>query len=258
MKLTVLTENVASIGFTAEHGLSYLIEDDIKILFDFGQSDMFLKNAEKLKISLDDINTIVLSHGHFDHGNGLKYLKDKKLICHPDVFIKRYRKTDNINIGLSLDEKQISERFHLIKSKTPFMISNNIFFLGEIPRINDFEAKTTSFVKEDNSEDFITDDSAIAIRSPKGLIIITGCGHAGICNTIEYAKKITGLKKINTVMGGFHLKENDLQTQETIKFFKKQNIQNILPSHCTELPALAEFYNAFKIKSVKVGMVFHF
>ena len=92
MKLTVLNDNLAGRKYYAEQGLSFLIEDEIKILFDVGHTDIFIRNAKLLDVSLDDIDYVVLSHGHWDHGDGLKYIKDKKLICHPDCFIKRYKK----------------------------------------------------------------------------------------------------------------------------------------------------------------------
>ncbi len=255
MELTVLTENVAGGCFIAEHGLSYLIEcDDNKILFDTGHSDVFLKNAEQLKINLDEIKTLVLSHGHWDHGNGLKYIEDKNLICHPDSFIRRFRKADISYIGLDLSYEEIKSKFNVIVSKEPYKISENIIFLGEIPRLNSFEAQTTSFVDENGIDDFVPDDSAIVINSKKGLIIITGCGHAGVCNTIEYAKKITSRNKVYGVIGGFHLKDADIVTKKVIEYFKKEKIEKIYPSHCTELPALAEFYNNFKINQLKTGM----
>ena len=258
MKLTILTENTAGGTFAAEHGLSYLLEiDNQKILWDTGHSDVFLQNAKKLNINLDEVETVVLSHGHWDHGNGLKYLTEKKLICHPGTFIKRYRKGGTENIGLDLTFEELDERFNIIMSKEPFSISNKIIFLGEIPRLNSFESKTTTFVDRNQNEDFIFDDSALAIIADDELVVVSGCSHSGICNTIEYAKNVTGLQKIKSVFGGFHLKENDNQTKETINYFKKNNITNIHPSHCTELPALAAFYNEFRIKQVKTGMVFN-
>ena len=115
MKLSVLTENVASGYFTAEVGLSYLIEhDDGTILFDTGHSDNFLRNAKRLNIDINKVKTVVLSHGHWDHGNGLKYIKNKDLICHPNVFIKRYRRNDNFHIGLDLSFKKLKRRFKII------------------------------------------------------------------------------------------------------------------------------------------------
>ena len=90
-------------------------------------------------------------------------------------------------------------------------------------------------------------------KTPKGLVVITGCGQAGICNTIEYAKKITEEENVYAVIGGFHLKKADLVTKKVIEYFKDEKITHIYPSHCTDLPALAEFHNAFKIKQVKTG-----
>ena len=101
MRISVLTDNHPGSRTPAEHGLSYLIEyDGIMMLFDTGQSDMFLKNAKTMNISMKNIDIIILSHGHFDHGDGLHYLKGGRLICHPGCFVKRYRKRDNTYIGL--------------------------------------------------------------------------------------------------------------------------------------------------------------
>ncbi len=90
------------------------------------------------------------------------------------------------------------------------------------------------------------------------LVIITGCSHSGICNICEQAKKVTGISEIRAVVGGFHLKTQNRQTSETIEYFKKNKVEKLFPSHCTELPALAAFYDAFKIQQVKTGMIFKF
>jgi 7,8-dihydropterin-6-yl-methyl-4-(beta-D-ribofuranosyl)aminobenzene 5'-phosphate synthase len=258
MKLTVLTENCAGSGFLAEHGLSYLIEHDgEKILFDAGHTDVFLRNAETLGVDIQkEVKTVVLSHGHWDHGDGLQYIKNKVLITHPGVFIKRSRQKDNSSIGLKLSQKEFEEKFTLILAKNPYFISDNIIFLGEIPRQNDFESKETSFSGELGKSDFVNDDSAIVVIDTDGLVVITGCSHAGICNIIEYACKVTGIEKVKTVIGGFHLKHNDLQTQQTIKFLEKKQITKIHPSHCTQYSAMVAFSEAFKIEQVKTGMVF--
>ncbi len=259
MKISILTENTASQYFTAEHGLSYFIEyDNKKILFDTGATDVFLKNAEKLKIDVNEADVLVLSHGHWDHGNGLKFLSfsGKPLIFHPDVFMKRYQKNTNEYIGINSDFNELNTKFHLIQTKKPYQISENIIFLGEIPRLNSFEAQTTNFEDNAGNDDFVPDDSALAIKINDELAVITACSHSGICNITEYAKKVTGLSKVKLVLGGFHLKKNDFQTKETIKYFKKNKVKQILPSHCTQLPALAAFYDAFKIEQVKAGMVF--
>ena len=255
MKIYVLTDNHASGMCLAEHGLSYLIESDKKILFDTGHTDLFLKNAERMGIDLDVIDTVVLSHGHWDHGNGLKFLKNKKLICHPEAFIKRFNKNKTKNIGLELSYEKLLDRFELVVTKESYQISENIFFLGEIPRLNNFESKTTTFVDENQKNDFLPDDSGLAIILGDEIVVVSGCAHSGICNIIEHGKKVTGINKVKAVIGGFHLKDDGFQTKETIKYFKDQNIEQIFPSHCTELPALSCFFNSFKIKQVKTGFI---
>ena len=260
MKITILTENCAGSGFLAEHGLSYLIEhEDEKVLFDVGSTDVFLKNAKALGIDIqNDVNTVVLSHGHWDHGNGLQYLDDKTLITHPGSFMKRYRNKDHSMLGLKLNKEEIEQKFNVILSDTPYYISDLIIFLGQIPRHNHFEAKTTNFSDEKGQPDFVDDDSAIVFIQNKELVIVTGCSHSGVCNIIDYACKVTGIDKVKSVIGGFHLKQNDFQTQQTIKFLKKKDINNIYPSHCTQFPALVAFYEIFKIEQLKTGMVLNF
>lgn len=260
MKISVLTENCAGSGFLAEHGLSYLIEyNDEKILFDTGHTDVFIKNANALGIDIQkELNTVVLSHGHWDHGDGLQYINTKTLITHPNSFIKRFRKNDNLNIGLKLSKDQIEQKFKLVLKEKPYYISDEIVFLGQIPRLNDFEAISTSFVDELGEPDFVIDDSAIVVIQNNELIIISGCSHSGICNIIEYARKVTGINNVKSVIGGFHLKHKNLQTNNTINFFKKNDIQKIHPSHCTELPALAAFNEEFNIEQLKTGMILNF
>lgn len=260
MKVSILTENIAGGKFLAEHGLSYLIElDGEQILFDTGHSDVFLKNAKLLGINIhNNVNKVVLSHGHWDHGDGLRFIKNKTLITHPNTFVSRFRKTDHSPVGLSISKQQIKKQFILKESKKPVQITQNLLFLGEIPRLNNFESQTTPFELEDGSNDFILDDSALVAIKDNSLIIITGCSHSGICNICEHAKKVTGISKIKAVLGGFHLKLPNKQTQLTIEYFKKNAVETLLPSHCTDLPALSLFYKEFKIPQVKTGMVFEF
>ncbi len=256
MEITILADNTAGGAFLAEHGLSFLIHyKGLNLLLDTGHSDVFMQNAKKLNLDLQkDINMIVLSHGHWDHGDGLKFLKEKPLITHPLSFIKRYRKGENQNIGLQESNEKLKERFNLILSDKPFKITDNIIFLGSIPRENAFEAQTTTFVDKNQNPDFVPDDSALVFVENNEIIIVTGCSHSGICNIIEYAQKVTGLKTVSTVIGGFHLKQNNTQTKKTIKYFKEQKIKNIYPCHCTALPALAAFHQEFNTEQVKTGM----
>jgi 7,8-dihydropterin-6-yl-methyl-4-(beta-D-ribofuranosyl)aminobenzene 5'-phosphate synthase len=257
--LTVLSEVRAMSGFDSEHGLSFLIEvDHKKILFDTGASNLFIKSAARLGIDLEEVDRIVLSHGHWDHGNGLEYMEGKTLICHPGCFVKRFRKTGEGQLGLSLSEKEASDRFNLETFRHPIKLSDHLWFLGEIPRKNDFEAQATKYILEDGSEDFIMDDSGLAALTDKGLVVISGCAHAGICNMTEHARRVTGISKVAGVIGGFHLRAANKQTRKTIEYLEELEVKEVFPSHCTFEPALGLFHRAFGSRDVLTGGRFVF
>jgi len=259
MVISILTDNYPG-GYTgAEHGLSYFVKHDgIRILFDTGQSNLFLLNAEIMGVDVASPDIIVLSHGHFDHGNGLEYLSDGRLVCHPGCFVKRYRNTDHSYIGLRNSLDEIREKFDLITTVGPYHIAKRIVFLGEIPRVTDFESQKTSFSFEDGTPDFVLDDSGVVLLLDEGLFVITGCGHAGVVNTMEYARKVTGENRLYGIMGGFHLKKDDRQTKETINYLEKNSVKQVFPSHCTALPALIAFSRSFNIRLLKTGDILTF
>ena len=260
LKITVLNDNTAGKNTTAEYGLSYLVETERQAyLFDPGPSDIALRNAQILEIDLDRrIESIVLTHGHWDHGNGLEYFYNKKLIAHPNSFTVRYNKENGDYNGLPLTKEEAGEIFELHMSQKPIEVIKNHLFLGEIPRANDFEAKTASTVDASGHDDFISDDSALAVNTEKGLVVITGCSHSGICNIIAYAKEVTRESKVHAVIGGFHLRKDDEVLKKTIAWLKREDIDLLYPSHCTALPALAKMYEAFGIKQVLTGDIFMF
>jgi 7,8-dihydropterin-6-yl-methyl-4-(beta-D-ribofuranosyl)aminobenzene 5'-phosphate synthase len=260
MKISILTENIAGGKFQAEHGLSYLIEiDDEKILFDTGHTDVFLKNAALFGFDIQrDVKTVVLSHGHWDHGDGLQFLHNKKLVTHPSAFANRYRKDDNTPVGLWLNKSEIEEKFQLTESKSPIQLTKNLWYLGQIPRENDFESLTTAFSTGNGEDDFVPDDSALVATEKNKLTVISGCAHSGIANICEYAKKVTGISRIQTVIGGFHLKNKDEQTRKTLEYFRNNSIETLLPAHCTALPAKTLFNESFDFPEVKSGMCFEF
>lgn len=263
IKISILCEDQAKMGFKdkiflAQHGFSVFIEADRKILFDTGATDVFIHNAGLLGIDLNTTDWIVLSHGHWDHTNGLNALRAqerKNLLVHPGAFVDRRRASGEYN-GMSCNHNEIAEKFHLILEKEPYQITDSIYYLGEIPRLNDFEAQKTAFFYMDGEEkcrDFILDDTALAIETQKGLVIITGCSHAGICNIVEYARQVTRQNKIFAVLGGFHLLGDPIQLQKTIEYFKKNKIKHLYPMHCTDLPSLSKFYETFGIKKLCAG-----
>ncbi len=252
MKIKVLVENNSGDLCMGEKGISLYIEaDDKKILLDTGETSLFLENASKTGVSINDLDCIVLSHGHFDHGDGLRFIRGKKLICHPDSFIKRFRKRDDSYLGLHISLEKAKLKFDLTLSKKPYKLSENIFFLGEIPRENDFESKTTPFKLENGEDDFVLDDSAVVITTEKGLVVIPGCSHSGVCNIIKYAKEVTGLEKVYAVIGGLHLLRLDDATYKSIDFLKKENIDIFYPIHCTNKVVVDEISKLLNNTEVK-------
>lgn len=238
MRITVLNDNrIDCDELKCEHGLSLLIEtSESKILFDAGQSDIFLNNSKKLGESLNDIDAIVLSHGDYDHGNGLKYLNiDTRvnLYVHPDAFNYRVSKRSGNYGGLSQTKEELLEKYNVICSKEFTKISDDVYFLGEIKKYNSFEVGGLPMVDKDNKEYKHSDDSGIVIKTNKGLVVVSGCSHSGICNTVEYAKEMMKEDKVYAVVGGFHLKEDNERVRKTIDYFKENNVQKVLLAHCT-------------------------
>jgi 7,8-dihydropterin-6-yl-methyl-4-(beta-D-ribofuranosyl)aminobenzene 5'-phosphate synthase len=255
LKLTVLNDNVAGRWCRAEHGLSFLIEADRRVLFDTSSSDLIEYNAQILNIDLQEIDTIVLSHGHDDHAGGLMLFNGQRLVCHPDAFLKRYRKSNGTSLGIPWTEAEIGERFDIQTSREPHQLSEQIYFLGEIPRITPFESKKTAFRKADGSDDFVMDDSGLAVITEKGLVVISGCAHSGICNMTAHAMKVTGIAKVHAVIGGFHLQNDDETTRQTIDWLKQINVDQVIPSHCTAFVAQAAIYKIYNFIQVKTGNV---
>lgn len=258
IRITVINDNLPGADYSSEHGLCFLIEAGITFLFDTGPSDIILKNAVTLGVKLDETPMIVLSHGHYDHTGGLPCLDGQKLVCHPAALEPKYRKSDGTWNGTPLSAEAIQRKFRVTTSKEPLWLSENVVFLGEVPRKNNFEAQTTAFAHANGSDDFMPDDSGIAIIGDEGLIIISGCAHSGICNIIDHATAVTGISKIEVVMGGFHLKENDEITRKTIEYLKALNVAEVYPSHCTAEPARQAFGQHWPMHEVRTGMVFKF
>jgi 7,8-dihydropterin-6-yl-methyl-4-(beta-D-ribofuranosyl)aminobenzene 5'-phosphate synthase len=239
----------------AEHGLCYLVEADRALLFDTGASDLVAWNAQVMGIDLTKIETIVLSHGHDDHTGGLMLFRGQRLVCHPETFLQRTRKSNHTQLGIKWSEEEIRDRFDVNTSREPVRLSEQLFFLGEIPRLTDFEGRETAFAKEDGTDDFVMDDSGLAIITSKGLVVVSGCAHSGICNLTAQAIKVTGIKKVHMVIGGFHLQNDQPVTRKTIEWLKSKNVEKVIPSHCTGFEAQMAIYQSFHFLQVKSGNV---
>jgi len=252
LRITTLSENTAGIGnFLAEWGLSILVETDkVNILLDTGQSISASYNADILGIDLSKIDKIVLSHGHFDHTGGLRQIlrrmkKEVEIIAHPDIWaVKSVRREgwrgDYIGIPFQRQElESLGAVFNL--TAKPVKITDNIMTTGEIPMVTDFEEIDASlFVKEDTGwqPDKLLDDQALIIETEPGLVVILGCAHRGVINTLYHAQQLTGIKPIHTLLGGCHLfGASEQRIQSTIAALKELDVQRLGLSHCTGLPA---------------------
>lgn len=274
MKLTVLVDNNTYIDryFIGEPGVSYFIEDEgVNILFDVGYSDVFIKNAQKMNVNIKNIDFVAISHGHNDHTGGLIPLtslyteakteniscKKPSLIAHPLAFLMKT--FDDEEIGSILPEEKLNRYFHMKLSKEPLWLTENLIFLGEIERKNDFENKVPIGKVEDQGKmvaDYVIDDSALVYKSKEGLVIITGCSHDGICNIIEYAKKVCNDERVVDVIGGFHLlSPSKDQLEGTLNYMKTINAKKVYACHCTDLDSKIVLAKAVNLKEVGVGLV---
>lgn len=240
----------------AEHGFSAVVtvtRDDVSrsVLFDFGFSEHGAAfNADALGVDMTAIEAFALSHGHLDHVGGIEQLsrmvgkKGIDLVLHPEAFRNpRYLKiTDDFKVFFPAFTREKAEAagVHLVETEKPYpMIGGNVLFLGAVPRRTAFEKGAPNLCYEENGvekQDPIDDDSALVFNvKNKGLVVLSGCAHAGIVNTVEYAREVTGVRKVFAVMGGFHLTGTDMDTviAPTTRALKALDPVYIIPTHCT-------------------------
>lgn len=261
-KITTLMENNPGVDsrLNNEHGLSFYIEtDEIKILFDTGKSGDFIKNAELLKVDLNKLDYVLLSHGHYDHSGGFRKLVDKvensyKLIVGEKFFNKKYKVIEGKKykyIGNSFDEEFVNEKNIEIKyiKEDIFHITEDIMIFSNFKKSNDFEMINEKFqIKQD--ENYVLDDFGdeivLVVKSEKGLVVILGCSHVGVVNILETIVERTGMP-IYSIIGGTHLVEADeLRLNSTIKFLKEKDIQVLALCHCTGENAVTEIQCEFE------------
>lgn len=255
VRLTTLCENTSSaLGFTAEWGLSIMVEAGGEtVLLDTGFSDSVVRNAVAGRINLKNINKVVLSHGHVDHTGGLRPLlqtirKGVEVTGHPDIWGQKYvsrplggsNRYDYIGIPFCREElDNLGASFNL--SKEPVWLSENMVTTGEVPMVTSFEkVDENMYLKAGNgfTPDPLTDDQALVVKTDRGLVIVLGCAHRGMVNTMIHARKITGVEKIYAVAGGTHLIRADSeQLRQTIDRIKEFGVEKLGVSHCTGLAA---------------------
>lgn len=260
----------------AEHGLSLMVTVQIdgsmhSIILDTGYTNKAVPhNIKFLDLTLETVEAVVLSHGHMDHVGALKEIihltgPSTKVILHPDVFLSRSLQPAE---GRRISFPPFPSRGELedwgaavVENKDPLLVCrDSILVTGEVPRITPFEHGIPGALIKNNDafeQDTFKDDQALIINlGKKGLVIISGCAHSGIINSVSYAEKLTGKTKICAVIGGFHLGGSAMQPsiEPTIKEMKKLGVQVISPMHCTGFKAISRFAeempDAFILSSV--------
>jgi 7,8-dihydropterin-6-yl-methyl-4-(beta-D-ribofuranosyl)aminobenzene 5'-phosphate synthase len=260
-KITTLCENfVAQSGkkLLGEHGLSFYIETERrKILFDTGQNLAISNNAEVLGIDLGQIDAVVLSHGHYDHTGGLKSLLQCNhrfaLYGHPDVFGRKLKGADTEYkyIGSPIKKEEIENSGIALKlTSAAEKIAPGIMTTGEIPLKNDFEQVESGFLVQASRQrkpDTLADDQALILDTHQGIMVLLGCSHRGVINTLNRVVELTGKNEIHAIFGGLHLaKASDMKLLKVMDQLHAFGLQKIGVGHCTGFRAIQALSTAFK------------
>lgn len=257
-RITVLVENTAGKNrLWAEHGLSYLIETGgRKFLFDTGQGMVLRNNLERLNIDLSTVEALILSHGHYDHTGGIEMAAESihpfRVYAHPQAAEAKFaRNADGSarSIGMSEQNRRLlREKAEWVPVEKPVELGGGLKLTGPIPRRTDFEDTGGAFVLDEacTQPDELPDDQAAFIETEAGTVVVLGCAHAGVINTLNYIRELTENRPIHTVIGGMHLvNAGEKRIGQTVSALEKLNVQKLYPCHCTGFTATARLANAF-------------
>lgn len=252
LSVTVLVENrCRTPGLQAGRGFSCWLDDGhARVLFDTGPDGRLIANAARLGIDLASVTHIVLSHGHYDHSGGLPALAAwyaarglrPRLIAHPAAFARRAVRIglgplafSARELGAPLREDEAARHFSLQLSDTPLALGNGgLRFLARIDR-QAFPRDTHLLGRLENGRhDPITDDSALLWPGERGLVVVSGCAHSGIRNTVESARALADSSAVQAVLGGFHLRSaGPLQLLRVRRYFARLAVSRLSACHCS-------------------------
>ncbi len=271
--VTILVENTArGARILGEHGLAYWIETPThRVLFDTGQGLALIPNALARGVEFADTDAIVLSHGHYDHVGGLQNVLQRAhnatLYFHPGAtkakFIGPISPGRRISLPYIEDERFRSAARRVVATVKPEEIVPGIRTTGEIPRTNDFEDTGGPFYLDAElmAPDPLLDDQALYFEAHDGLVLLLGCAHAGVVNTLEHVAQLTGQATIHAVVGGMHLENaSERRLEETVAALRRFKVQQLGPTHCTGWKAISRFQREFPTQYVPcaAGTILHF
>jgi 7,8-dihydropterin-6-yl-methyl-4-(beta-D-ribofuranosyl)aminobenzene 5'-phosphate synthase len=253
LRITVLVDNVArSPHLLAEHGLSFWIEaDDHRVLFDTGQGSALGPNAKHLAVALERADVIVLSHGHYDHTGGLSHVLaragDAPVYIHSLASAPKYAKRDEtprrfIGMPARSASDLLANQVRVHHTEAPAQVCPGIWITGQIPRLAAFEAPGGQLFLDEQctKQDAVLDDQALFIESQDGLVVVLGCAHSGVVNTLDWIASTTGRTAIHAVLGGMHLFDASAEKlASTAAALERYGVQVVAPCHCTGEAAIA-------------------
>lgn len=270
MKISVLVDDNSIKNFSSEHGLSLLIEsNNKKIIFDTGKSDLFLKNLKKLNYSIDNIDYLFVSHGHYDHMGGLFYLDNNFL--REKTYISSY--AINTFYGSAMGIKKEVSPNDLVISKgqiankiknsrnTPIEISENIFLLSVPYKNNNGDVFYKKYLDDILIDDF-SHEMLLVIKEENKYFIFTGCSHCGINSILVSVKKIFNTSNIEAIIGGLHCKNfylNPSKLNSLANQLKSHNVQKFILGHCTGTISRTILKSKLKnVENLATGKIFEF
>lgn len=274
VEITVLVENTAGQrGTLGEHGLAWWIETGgRRLLFDTGQGTVLLGNAYKLGAPILEADAIALSHGHYDHTGGLvdalRTRRHLPVFAHPAALEPKYARRDDgggREIGMPPASRRALEEHAAAWMPTlePTPLWDGLTLTGPVPRVTDFEDVGGPFFLDQAcaQPDPLADDQSLFFPSDGGLVVVLGCAHSGVINTLNHVRRLCGGQPIRAVLGGMHLLGASTERiARTVEEFRRLDVALVAPGHCTGTVAVAALWNALpgRCATCRVGDRFTF